>query len=44
MRADLEWEEDNSEADHRCDAHRHDDCVCVVEAGNHAHHVGEAQS
>lgn len=41
--ADLKWEHDNSEADHRCDAHRYDDGVGVVEAGNHAHHVGEAQ-
>lgn len=41
--ADLQWEEDNSEANHCCDPHGHDDSLCVVEAGDHAHHVGEAQ-
>lgn len=42
--ADLQWEEDDGEADHCSDANRHDDSLCVIEACNHAHHVGKAQS
>jgi len=41
--ADLQREEDDSEADDRGDAHSYDDGLCVVEAGDHAHHVGQAQ-
>lgn len=43
-RTDLQREEDHREADHCGDAHSHDHGVCVVEAGDHPHHVGQAQS
>lgn len=42
-RADLQREEDDGETDHRGDAHSHDDAVCVIEASDHTHHVGETQ-
>lgn len=41
--ADLQREEDDSEADDCSDAHSYDDRLGVVEAGDHAHHIGEAQ-
>ena len=40
----LHGEDDHCEADGRGDAYGHDDCLGVVEAGNHAHHVGQADS
>lgn len=44
QQADLKGEKHYSEADYCCDAHCHDDCVCVIKAGNHSHHVGQAES
>lgn len=38
----LHGEDDDREADSCGDAHRHDDCLCVIKAGDHAHHVGQA--
>lgn len=38
----LHGEDDHREADSRGDAYCHDDCLRVVKAGYHAHHVGQA--
>lgn len=41
--ADLQREQDDGEADDCSDAHSYDDRLGVVETGDHAHHIGEAQ-
>lgn len=41
--SDLEREQDHGETDHCGDAHSYDDRLRVIEAGDHSHHVGEAQ-
>lgn len=38
----LHGEDDHCEAHSGGDAHGHDDGLGVVEAGDHAHHVGQA--
>ena len=38
----LHGEDDHREADGRGDAYGHDDRLSIVEAGDHAHHVGQA--
>lgn len=40
----LQRENDHCEAHKRCDAHRHDHGLGVVEGGNHSHHVGQTES
>ena len=40
----LEGEDDHCETHNCCDAHCHDYCVSVMEAGDHPHHVGHAES
>lgn len=41
---DLQREDDHCKANHGCNAHRHDHRVCVVEAGDHSHHVRQTES
>lgn len=40
----LQGEDDHGEAHDCCDTHCHDHCVSVMEAGDHSHHVGHAES
>lgn len=40
----LQRKDDHCKAHNCCDAHRHDHGVCVMETGDHSHHVGHAES
>lgn len=44
MDTNLQREDDHCEAHNCCDAHCHDHCVSVMEAGDHPHHVGHTES